>query len=150
MDEEEKEQLLSPNRDAGGESQLELFEELVAVEKSRIESANRRTEVARLAIETNDRSDERQFTFHMKRLDNEAADSERRYQFASRFLLSVGAAMVVLIGFLVYMAFFGDERQADIATQILWLFFAGLGGYGIVTALTSVAKRFLFRGARKE
>lgn len=143
---EEKSGEVIPSGESSQERQLELFEELVAVEKARIESTNQRTEVMRLAVEANDRSDEREYNFHMQRLENEAVDSARRYKFGSRFFLSVGGASIALVAFLVYMAFYGAEIQSGMAIRILQLLFAALAGYGLLSALVSAAKRFFFRG----
>jgi hypothetical protein len=49
------------------------LQSLINLERERIESTNRRTEVARLFIETSDTSDKRQFDYRMAKL---SADSE--------------------------------------------------------------------------
>lgn len=46
--------------------------DMFELEKERIKSSDKRTEIARLAIEANDSSDKRQFEYHMSKLACEA------------------------------------------------------------------------------
>ena len=67
---------------------------LVELEKQRIDSHNRRTDVARYAIEMNDASDKRQFEYRMARLATEESKSVRRHGLARNVAIGGGLGAV--------------------------------------------------------
>jgi hypothetical protein len=131
--------------------QLELFEQALEVERERIRSQDKRTEVVRAAIEANDASDKRQFEFHMAKLDDErhsraesSAIDRDRLQFAKWIALSFGAVAIGLVVLFSWMLFFGSSEQSATASSILGTVGKGVGGFGIIYAVV-VAFRALLR-----
>jgi hypothetical protein len=120
--------------------QLQILAEL---EKQRIDSYNRRTEVARYAIEMNDGADKRQFDYRMAELDAGRSSSERRHMLAKNVAFGVGAVSVVVVALLLVMAFFGTAAQSAMAIQIFIILGIGIGGYGAIEAVVrSIARLF--------
>ena len=93
--------------------------ELIALERDRINSQDKRTEVARAAVDAQLESDKRQFDYHMARLNNEESDNRRKFTFASRYLWALFGVATVVFLFLVGVAFFGNPAQSALAMQIL-------------------------------
>jgi hypothetical protein len=106
------------------------FEQMIALERERIEAQNRRTEVARLAVEASDRADERQMTFHLEKLKRDDHDRVRRYTLSTYFLLGVGSFIAISSFLCLYMLFFGSDPQRETASTILKYGFTALGGGG--------------------
>lgn len=127
-------------RDLGFPAELR---ELIGVERERIESANRRTEVARYAIEMNDASDKRQFDFQMEQLNRQAADSKRKHGFAVAVATGGFVVVVAMSSLLLGMAFFGTSSQADMAVSIMKSLGLGVAGYGIIGAIARAVRALL-------
>ncbi len=117
--------------------------ELISVERERIESANRRTEVARYAIEMNDASDKRQFDFQMEQLSSHGSDAKRRYKFAVGVAIAGFSFTTVLAVLLLGMAFWGTPQQAEMAFAILKALGLGVAGYGIIGAATRAVRALM-------
>jgi hypothetical protein len=116
---------------------------LFDLEKRRIESYNRRTDVARYAIEMNDAADKRQFEYRMAELQADESKSVRRHGLAKNIALGGGIAGAIVIALLLVMAFFGSEQQRSIALYIFAILGIGIGGYGAIgTAVRAVSKLF--------
>ena len=122
---------------------------LIDLERQRIESTNRRTEVIRYAIETNDAADKRQFDFQMAKLQNDADASRRRHRLARNAILGGGAVVVVVVGFLLDMTFFGTPEQSSMALAILRTLGIGLGGYGVIGGIVATIRRALENATTK-
>lgn len=120
-------------REQSSPSQGELFSagDLVQLERDRIASFDRRTDVARAAIDAERESERLQFDYHMQRLKNEEAQNLREHRFASRFLWTWLIVGIVVGLFLFAMAFFGGERQAMLAYSILVTVGKAAAGAGI-------------------
>lgn len=117
--------------------------EMVDLERERIRSADKRTEIARLAIEANDASDQRQFDYHMSRLERETELKQSQIRLAGFLTYGVYAMSSIIIAILVFMVFFGNPEQVKIASDLfvkLITAFAGIGSYltlkGIFNKLT--------------
>lgn len=108
---------------------------LIELERERIDSANRRTEVVRFAIESNDASDKRQFEFRMAELEAGRASSARRHTLAQKVVFSATGIGVVILALLFGMAFFGNPDQSAVAIKILEVSGVGIGGYGLIGAV---------------
>ena len=115
-------------------SQLELFEQVIQIERQRIESQNSRTEVALRAVEASDASDKRQYEFHKQKLESDERMQKARLVLGSRIALGVGAILAVFVLAVLYMAFFGTETQAKRALELLVWAFTALGGGGLLLA----------------
>jgi hypothetical protein len=128
--------------------QLDLFippalQSLIDLERQRIESTNRRTEVTRFAIETNDAADKRQFDYQMAKLHSEDQATQRRHNLARNVAAYAGAGASLVLALLLVMAFFGDASQSATETQILIILGVGIGGYGVIEAAVRTVGRLL-------
>jgi hypothetical protein len=98
--------------------QQDLFPaELVALERQRIDSQDKRTAVARAAIDAQQESDKRQFEFHMARLKSDEASGEKRFRFASKYLWTILVTGIGVLALLLAMIFFGGEHQSQLAIK---------------------------------
>jgi hypothetical protein len=127
--------------------QLELFDpiirEMMAVERERIDSVNRRTEIAREAIQMSDVADKRQFDYRMEDLRTRDESDRRRHALASRILWGGGiVSTLLLLGFLG-MAFFAPPDKAALALDFLKVIFTGLGGGGVLTLIIHIVRWML-------
>ncbi len=131
-----------------GEGQGELFSEevlkkLISVEQERIESANRRTDVARQMIEANSAADKRQYEYHMARLKSLDEDRLRRHGIAKIIYVGGGSFLCFIVIFLFGVTFFGSSAQSSLALDILKILGVGAGGYGIGAGLIGGVKKLL-------
>ncbi|EME69096.1 hypothetical protein H261_15225 [Paramagnetospirillum caucaseum] len=145
---EASQEVIPPIKDP---NQLELFEQALEVERERIRSQDKRTEVVRAAIEANDASDKRQFEFHMAKLDDErnaraenSAIERERLHLAKWIAASFGVAVIGLCILFSIMLFFGSATQSATALNILGTVGKGIAGFGIIYAVV-VAFRTLLR-----
>jgi hypothetical protein len=124
------------------------LQRLIALEEQRIASANRRTDVVRLAIESNDASDKRQFDFRMAELDTKKTDISQRHSLAKIVIISAVGIGTVVAGLLLGMALFGAPDQSKIAIQILKVLGIGGAGYGLIGAVVRGISRMLKENLR--
>ncbi len=117
------------------------FRELVALEHKRVDSADRRTEVALKAIEASSAADERQYNYHLEKLRTTMADRNERRRTVSRIVWTMGSAGAVVSGFLLLMLFFGTDAQRATAMDLLRTVLTGLGGAGILWLVRTLYKR---------
>jgi hypothetical protein len=121
------------------------FEQMISLERERIEAQNRRTEVARLAVEASDRADERQMTFHIEKLKRDDDDRVRRYNLSKFFLASAGTFLAVAASLCLYMVFFGSDNQRETASTIMKYGFTALGGGGSLYLLRQAFRSMMGR-----
>jgi hypothetical protein len=129
--------------DSEEEFPVEALQNLIELERERLESTNRRTEIIRYAIETNDSSDKRQFDYRMAKLETDKSDSNQRFSLARAIAYISSGVIVVTVLLLFYMAFFGDARQSEIAFTIMKTLATGAGGYGVIAGLVRAGTRLL-------
>ena len=135
MSEEDQGDRSLPQKKELDSQQLVLFDQTLQVERERIQSQDRRTEVMMRALEIGNASDERQFQFHMENLSKEERLENKRLSLAGKIASGIGICSIGVIAILVYMLFFGSEPQAGRARElILWVFNA-LGGGGVLFVL---------------
>ncbi|MDE2762523.1 MAG: hypothetical protein OXQ94_01565 [Gemmatimonadota bacterium] len=97
--------------------QLELWGEMLSVERERIASRDRAVEAMREGFAKLDAADERQFKFHIDRLRRDDEFRNRRLTHVIR-LTWVGVAVAIgVLGIVLAMLFWGGEEQR--ATAIL-------------------------------
>lgn len=120
-----------------------LFQQALNVERQRIDSANRRTEVALQAVKASDESDRRQFEFQMEKLHTDDRASLRRDGLAKAVVIGVGIFGAAVVALFLIMAFFGSPTQGQIALDILSKLAIGGGGYGIIAGLVNLVRRLL-------
>jgi len=128
--------------------QLDLFEKSLENERERIATQKAMTGVALEAIKASDIADSRQHEFHTKRIEIDAKESERqdimaesRHKRGFKAIFGIGIGTVVLVAFLIYMAFWGALDQKETALTILGILGAVLAGIGIGELISSAVKR---------
>ena len=122
----------------------EFFPEaLIALERDRIDSFNRRTEVARRAVDANEAADQRQFSFHMEKLSRDSDDRDDRRVTGFRMLWVFIGVVVLAGGFMLAMAFFGDENQKQVAIDLVRTIANGVAGFGVIWAIINAFKRLI-------
>lgn len=142
----QKREVLASQESASKPEQLELFrhdlfKELMAVERQRLEASTRRTDVVKMLVEANDAADKRQYEFQMAKLESGNVDLRNRHTLLSRTILGGGIFVILVVALFLYMAFFGNENQRETAIKILTVFGTGLGGAGIFRIVTEGLKR---------
>jgi hypothetical protein len=119
------------------------LQNLFDLERRRLESFNRRTEVARFAVDAGDAADKRQFDYRMARLKVEEEAGKRQDRIVRAALLWTGSVATILLVLLFGMIFIGTSEQRDIAERILITLGIGAGGYGVVGGIISGVRRLL-------
>jgi len=112
--------------------------EIMDLERERIKSNDKRTEIARLAIEKNDEADERMFNYHMAKLNQSTEVKSQQVIVAKNLIYGACGVIAIVITALLYFSFFGDDQQSKIAFD---LFNKGL------TALSGIGMFLLGKGA---
>ncbi len=141
-----------PHQGQGGElarrevapgTQIELWPEMLQLERERIESHDRRTEVLSQMVAADDAADQRLFEFQLEKMRRDDADRSVRRLFGMRLIWALlGVVGLVLSASLLLIAF-GDEGQRTAATYLLALLAAMGGGYGLIAAVMRGIGRFL-------
>ena len=125
MNEKEQKQVMS----VSDPRQIELFEEIVKLEHGRIDSQNRRSNVALRAIELADAADKRQFEYHSRRVESEEKLEKSRLRAGIWIISVIGVVIIVFLFLTLYMTFWGSESQVVLAQQLLnWAFILAAGG----------------------
>jgi hypothetical protein len=136
-------EIIEPNRPGGGDTPPELLSRLIEIEKSRIESADKRTEMIRFGIESNIAAENLQFEFHKERLRVFDGRAKRKDRLALIIIVVSIVFGICVASFLLDQAFFGDLRQSTTAKQILAYVLAGIGGFGVLSTVRRAAKKLL-------
>ncbi len=126
--------------------QLALFNQVLQIERERIKSQDRRTEVALRVVELSDASDVRQYEYHMERLRVDEKLAAAHLSLGSRIALGMGAVLTLVLLSVLYMIFFGSETQASRAKELAVWFFAALGGGGLFVAAQTGMRWLMRRG----
>lgn len=103
----------------GADTQLEMWQEMVAVEKERIANRDRAIEAMREGFARLDATDERQFQFHSERLRRDDEFRNRQLSHVMQITWLVVIAVVVVLGVILGMMFWGGEEQRSIATMLV-------------------------------
>lgn len=108
MDKESQDQAVPPSNDDG---QLEIWREMVAVERARIANRELAVEVMREGFSKLDASDERHVGLEREKM--RLIDADRRRHFGLKKLITwVALGMAVATsGVLLYMTFWGTDDQ---------------------------------------
>jgi hypothetical protein len=117
------------------------LQSLVDLEKQRIDSFNRRTDVVKYAIETNDAADRRQYEYMMAKLTADTDSRTQRHKLMKVITIGGGIAATIFLGGLFGFTFFGSATQSDMGLSILKVLGTGLGGYGSIAAILNGVRR---------
>jgi len=99
---------------SGDANQLEMFAEMAAIERERIQSRNRMTEAMTAGLDHMNAADKRQSEIRKDEIERDDNYRNRRLTYTVRFA-AVGLALVaVVVGLFAYMVFWGtpEQRQA--------------------------------------
>lgn len=120
--------------------------DVLALEQARIDSTNRQIEARRELTAANDRNNQRLFEFHTNRLEREMELRHIRHKTYKVVVYAVVLASVATIWFLLYNAFYGDGEQREYGLMIAKYLAIGIAGYGVISGLASLFKKFLKQG----
>lgn len=119
--------------------------EMIALERQRIASRDRRTEIMRHAIDAGDAADKRQYDYHVEKLRRDDEDRKRRHAAAIRIVWAVFAGATVFAVLLGWMLFAGNDTQRAVANELLETILTGLGGAGIGWMFLNGIRRLLLK-----
>ncbi len=105
--------------------------EVLDLERERIKSQDKRTEIARLAIEKNDDADKRMFDFHMAKLQQDTSVKSQQVIIARNLIYGGSAVTAAIVALLLYFALFGEPDKSALAIELLSTVTKGLSGIGI-------------------
>ncbi|MBS3953661.1 MAG: hypothetical protein KGZ88_11995 [Methylomicrobium sp.] len=105
--------------------------EMLELERERLKSQDKKTEIAKMAIEANDAADKRMFDYHMSRLDSENDLSKEQIKIAKHLIYGGFTVFFISIALLLSMSFFGDESQSKTAFILLEKLMTALGGIAV-------------------
>jgi hypothetical protein len=121
----------------------DLLQRVLEVERQRIDSTNRRTDVVLQAVKASDESDRRQFEFQLEKLRSDERMRTRRDNLAKVVVLGGGAFSLCVGVLFLYMAFFGAPEQSATALNLIEKIAIGGGGYGIIAGIITGVRRLL-------
>ena len=125
----------APTAVASAGGQLELWSEMLAVQRETIESRNRAVDAMREGFRALEAADERQYRYHTDRLERDDAFRNRRLSHSIHRTWAIGGVGVALLTVIVAMLFWGDDQQRQVAVQVVT--------HGM-TAIGSLAVGFLW------
>lgn len=112
------------------EGELYSGKEMFELERERLKSADKRTEIAKLAIEANDAADKRMFDYHMARIQKESELKRDQLSLIRWIAIGGGIIATTVVTLLFGMMFFGDAHQSELAWGILEKLGVALSGIG--------------------
>ncbi|MDD9885196.1 MAG: hypothetical protein OXU62_11835 [Gammaproteobacteria bacterium] len=129
--------------DPSGQELMPPVDDLIDLERARIDNANRLVDVRRELIAAGDRNDQRHFEFHTNRLEREMAFHHTRHKTYKTVVYAVIIATVATVCFLFYNAFYGEGRQQEYALMIIKYLAIGLAGYGVISGIAGLFRRLM-------
>ncbi len=146
-DNKPQQELIPPDASESDDDQLPLplIDEMIELERERIDSTNRRTDLTHRALELANDSDKRQFDYAMERLKSNERRDLRVDKRASSVLLYGGIALVLFIALVMIMLFWGNDAQSAIALSLVTTLFTAVGGGGVMLAVVGLMRRLMRR-----
>ena len=113
--------------------QQELFskDEFLELERLRIDSVNKRTEVAQAYIDANSAADQRRYNFHIQKMESDRQERSETRKATTKFLWAFLGASSFFSLVLFYMLFLGNPEQVENAKTLLKTLGTGIGGFGV-------------------
>ena len=112
-------------------SQLPIeMQAMIEIEKARIESNDKRTDVALRAIEASDADSKRMFDYHVMKLQSENDIKMQKLAIAKRIVYASCVIGVIVITVLFSALFCGNDAQSQTASDVLKGIANALGGVG--------------------
>ena len=110
--------------------QMWAFKQLIELERQRVDSNNRRTDVALKAIAASDASDKRQYDYHVEKLRQGSDERKERHRSAINIVWAIFALALAGSAFVIGMLFFGSDSQRAAAEALLKTIGTAVGGAG--------------------
>lgn len=98
--------------------QLEMWGEMLAVERERIASRDRAVDVMREGFSKLDAADERQYKFQSDRLKRDDEYRNRHLTHRIRLTWVIAGSAVLVVGVILFMAFWGGDSQQNLAGEL--------------------------------
>ena len=92
---------------------------MLDLEQERIAAQREQNEIALRGLEVLENSDRRQHELNVKQLETTDGQNQRLHQLARLVLTVFGGGFLVVLFFLLYMAFFGSSTQSVTALRVL-------------------------------
>lgn len=125
-------------RDVPPPEVLALAKDMVELEKAKVSAEFK-------AIEASDEQDKRRATFLAQRIRLEDEADQRRTKIVWRTMLGLFGLASTAGALVLWMAFWGEESQREIAISILATGGTGLGGFGVIYAVSKGIQSLLKR-----
>lgn len=129
-------------RDERG-SQTELWPEMLQLERERIESHDRRTELFSQMVAANDAAEQRLLEFRLEKMRRDDEDRAERRTFGMRLIWALVGVVGLVVSACLLLIAFGDDNQRTAAMYLLAALATMAGGYGLIAAVTRGIGRFL-------
>ena len=123
-------------------SAINLFADL---ERERLALQREQQSVTLRGWEIADNTDRRNNETAAKRIEAENERDRRRHRLAVYVIILLAGVPLALLTLAVVMAFFGDERQSQIALNLLGIVGTALGGAGVVFLVAFAVNRLVSR-----
>lgn len=121
------------------------FRELMAIERARIESADRRTDVVRQMIHAQLEQNSREYEFASRKMEADERREKRRLSLFTRIVVSGGIVLTVAVGVLMAVSFFGDASSSTLAQRWTTALFQSLGGGALIVVVGKLLQSLLRR-----
>ena len=121
------------------------IEEILDVEKRRVDRDNRRTALVQKSFELADEQDRRHFEYATKAHEDDMALRRDQSLFSRRLVWTLVGLGVVFFAALFVLVFFGTEEQRTTAAVVATPALIAIAGYGVITTLTRAMKSIVNR-----
>ncbi len=113
--------------------QQELFSknEFIELERLRIDSVNKRTEVAQAYIDANSAADQRRYNYNIQKMEVDREERSATRKATTKILWAFLGVSAFFTLILFYMLFLGNLDQAENAKTLLRVLGTGVGGFGV-------------------
>jgi len=120
--------------------------DLIALEQARIDNDQREIEVAKEFIAAHERNNQRQLESLASQHAREIELRRVRHKTYKIVVYAVVLASAATIWFLLYNTFYGEGQQKEYALMIIKYLAIGLAGYGVISGLAGLFKKFMKQG----
>ena len=121
------------------------IEEILDVEKRRVDRDNRRTALIAKSFEFADERDRRQFDYATKAREDDMALRRAQSVFFRRLVWTLIGLGMVFFAALFALVFFGTEEQRTTASVVATPALIAIAGYGVIATLTRAMKSIINR-----
>jgi hypothetical protein len=122
-----------------------VLSQALQVEQQRIASTDKRTDVAALAIRSQNEQHKREIELEERRLSADNSHRDKVFKLFTVLLLMGAIAGIGMVAFLVYFMFYGDAEQKNTAETIGRILGTGIGGFGVLEVARRIIQRILRR-----